>query len=246
MKQAFASSRCLGGTMVWAIDQANQKSAVGLPPAIRSSASGSTTPPSYDNGTASNCPSTIQVTANTTTCPSLIAASSGNFTSAQLTAWNPTLFKSCSDLKPGTKLCTSPPGGWYTLAPPPPPPDAAAAAANNTSAPAEAALKTQPGIAPNCKTFATAAAGDTCIAFAAANDIEPSQLYNWNPVLGADGSDCATKLWAGESYCVGTTTAAAADESSVGGGGVASTTTSSLAAKRSAHLGAHKHSHVRH
>jgi len=235
MKQDFASSRCLGGTMVWAMDQANQKSAVGLPPAIRSSTSDSTTPPlSYGNGSSSACPSTIQVTANTTTCSSLIASSSGNFTSAQLTSWNPNLFKSCSDLKPGTKLCTSPPGGWYILAPPPPPPDAAASAANNTSAPAEPTLKTQPGIAPNCKTFATAAAGDTCIAFAAANDIEPAQLYTWNPVLGVDGSDCATKLWAGESYCVGTTAAAAA------------MTGSSLAAKRSAHLGAHKHSHVRH
>jgi GH18 family chitinase len=244
MKQEFAGSRCLGGTMVWAMDQANQKSAVGLPPAIRSPTSDSTSPPSYDNGTPSTCPDQVTVTPNTTTCASLIAASpSGNFTAAQLSFWNPTLFKSCSDLKPGTKLCTSPPGGWYTLAPPPPPPFAAPAA-NSTSA-AEPALKTQPGIAPDCKTFATAKAGDTCVALAAANGIEPRQLYDLNPVLGVDGADCAQKLWAGESYCVGTDAAAAAagTGASVGKNG----TSSSLAAKkRSVHLGGHKHGHVRH
>lgn len=37
-----------------------------------------------------------------------------------------------------------------------------------------------------------------------ANNIAPSQLYAWNPVLGADGSACSTALWAEESYCVGT------------------------------------------
>jgi GH18 family chitinase len=237
MKQDFASSRCLGGTMVWAMDQADQKTSVGLPPAIRSPASDSTTPPSYDNGASSTCPSQVTVTPNTTTCASLITASSGNFTSAQLSFWNPTLFKSCSDLKPGTELCTSPPGGWYVLAPPPPPPFAIPAA-NSTSA-AEPALKTQPGIAADCKKFATAKAGDTCVALAAANGIEPSQLYDLNPVLGVDGADCATKLWAGESYCVGTGTGA----SSAGN----ETSSSSLAAKkRSVHLGGHKHGHVRH
>jgi GH18 family chitinase len=236
MKQDFASSRCLGGTMVWAMDQANQKTAVGLPPAIRSSESDSTTLPSYDNGTPSTCPSQVTVTPNTTTCASLIAASSGNFTSAQLSFWNPTLFKSCSDLKPGTELCTSPLGGWYTLAPPPPPPFAAPAA-NSTSS-TEPALETQPGIAPNCTTFALARAGDTCVALAAANGIEPSQLYDLNPVLGADGADCATKLWAGESYCVGTGASSVGNETS---------SSPSLAAKkRSVHLGGHKHGHVRH
>jgi GH18 family chitinase len=247
MKQAFASSRCLGGTMVWAMDQADQKSSCGLPPAIRPSASYSTTPPSYGNGTSSsNCTTQVTVTPKTTTCPSLIASTSGNFTAAQLTAWNPLLFKSCSDLKPGTKLCTSPPGGWYVLAKPPIAPSnsnsASATSASNSTSSAPPALKTQAGISPDCETFKTAKAGDTCFAFAAANKIEPAQLYEWNPVLGVDGSECATKFWAEESYCVGTTTSAAG-ASSAGG---ASSSASSLAAKRSVHLGSHRHGHVRH
>jgi GH18 family chitinase/LysM repeat protein len=255
MKQAFASSRCLGGTMVWAMDEADQKDACGLPPAIRSSPSDySAPPPSYGNTTSSsNCTSQVTVTPNTTTCPSLIAASHGNYTSAQLQAWNPTLFKSCSDLKPGTKLCTSPPGGWYVLAPPPiAPSNTNSASTNPSDSDSDSASppppKTQPGIASDCKTFATAKAGDTCFAFAAANKIEAAQLYEWNPVLGKDGSECATKFWAEESYCVGTTGGAA---NGTGGGGASSssastTTTSSLAAKRSVHLGSHRHGHVRH
>lgn len=251
MKQAFASSRCLGGTMVWAMDQADQKTACSLPPANRPLTSDPTTRPNTGYGTVSNCSSTVKVTTNTTTCASLIAASSANFTAAQLTAWNPTLFKSCSDLKPGTKLCTSPPRGWYVLAPPPPPPLAVPSGTNSTTPPSEFTSpppNTQPGISPDCKTFATAKAGDTCNSFAAANNIEPAQLYTWNPVLGADGSNCATELWAEESYCVGTTNTAAAANNTRGGGASSSsaTTSSSPAAKRSVHLGAHKHRHGGH
>jgi chitinase len=237
MKQAFASSRCLGGTMVWAMDQANQKSACGLPPALRPSTTDSTTPPNsgYD-GTLSKCRSQIQVTSNTTTtCSSIVAASSGNFSTAQLNAWNPGLVKSqsCSALEPGTNLCTSPPGGWYILARPPiaSPNGAANTTASASSSAASLPPKTQPGISPDCKTFATATAGDTCISFAAANNIEPAQLYLWNPVLGTDGSACATSLWAEESYCVGTATE-----------GAPTTTPSSSA--RNFHLASHKHRHV--
>lgn len=42
MKRGFAGSRCLGGTMVWAMDQANQESACGLPAALRPSGSNET------------------------------------------------------------------------------------------------------------------------------------------------------------------------------------------------------------
>jgi chitinase len=36
LKRKFANERCLGGTMVWAMDRADQKSACGLPEAVRS------------------------------------------------------------------------------------------------------------------------------------------------------------------------------------------------------------------
>lgn len=34
-------------------------------------------------------------------------------------------------------------------------------------------------------------------------DITLAQLYSWNPVLGANGENCATDFWAEEGYCVG-------------------------------------------
>lgn len=60
LKRTFAGSRCLGGTMVWAMDQANQKSACGLPAAVRPSGSNSTTGAAgQGNGTASCAGQTI-------------------------------------------------------------------------------------------------------------------------------------------------------------------------------------------
>jgi LysM repeat protein len=102
----------------------------------------------------------------------------------------------------GQSICVSPPGGWYVLAPPPP---AAVATGANASATASASgpSKTQAGIAADCNSYATAAAGDTCIKFATAHGIETAQLYAWNPVLGANGSACATSFWADENYCIG-------------------------------------------
>jgi hypothetical protein len=173
LKQAFASKRCLGGTMVWAMDQADQKSACGLPEAVRPEGTISSAPPTgYGNGTAA------------TDCASIIASEGSNFTSAQLKACNPQIV-SWDPVTSGQNICVSPPGGWYVLAPPPP--LAATAAGANASATASASgpSKTQAVIASNCNSFATAAAGDTCIRFAAAHGIETAQLYAWNPVLGA-------------------------------------------------------------
>jgi LysM repeat protein len=201
LKQAFASKRCLGGTMVWAMDQADQKSACGLPEAVRPEGTNSSAPPAgYGNGTtASNC--TLMQASGNTTCASIIASPGSNFTSAQLKAWNPQI-ASWDPVTTGQSICVSPPGGWYVLAPPPP---AAVATGANASATASASgpSKTQAGIAADCNSYATAAAGDTCIKFATAHGIETAQLYAWNPVLGANGSACATSFWADENYCIG-------------------------------------------
>jgi LysM repeat protein len=207
LKQAFASKRCLGGTMVWAMDQADQKSACALPEAVRPDATNSSAPPAgYGNGTAAADCTQMQASGNTT-CASIIALPSSNFTSAQLKAWNPQI-ASWDPVTPGQSICVSPPGGWYVLAPPPP--LAATAAGTNASATASASgpSKTQAGIAADCNFYATAAAGDTCIRFAAAHGIETAQLYAWNPVLGENGSACATSFWAEENYCIGVSSSA--------------------------------------
>lgn len=63
---------------------------------------------------------------------------------------------------------------------------------------------TQTGITTQCTKYAQAKAGETCVQFAAANNVATDQLYAWNGVLGSTGENCATQFWAGEWYCVGT------------------------------------------
>lgn len=79
-------------------------------------------------------------------------------------------------------------------------------ATTTTTTPVAAPGPTQSGIPASCKSFAEAASGDTCSGFASANGITTAQLYAWNPVLGANGENCATSFWANEWYCVGVTT----------------------------------------
>ncbi|KAK0117167.1 hypothetical protein ONS96_013000 [Cadophora gregata f. sp. sojae] len=62
---------------------------------------------------------------------------------------------------------------------------------------------TQSGIISTCNKFNNAVTGDTCSAFATSNKITTAQLYLWNPVLGPNGENCATKFQANVDYCVG-------------------------------------------
>ncbi|KAI1779298.1 hypothetical protein F4818DRAFT_246243 [Hypoxylon cercidicola] len=62
---------------------------------------------------------------------------------------------------------------------------------------------TQTGIVATCDKFAETQSGDGCESFAARNNITPAQLYEWNSVLGVDGTNCDTMLWGEEWYCVG-------------------------------------------
>jgi LysM repeat protein len=78
------------------------------------------------------------------------------------------------------------------------------------------ANEVQAGISPACTSFATAVEGDTCIKFAEANGIKPEQLYDWNPVLGAHGANCATSFWADTSYCIGAGSSSEPLSSSIG------------------------------
>lgn len=62
---------------------------------------------------------------------------------------------------------------------------------------------TQAGIVSTCNRFASPQAGAGCSDFAIAHSITPAQLYAWNTVLGPNGENCATQLWVGEFYCIG-------------------------------------------
>ena len=73
----------------------------------------------------------------------------------------------------------------------------------SSTAPITKPTQTQSGIDPNCNKFAT---GASCWEIANSAGIELSQLYGWNTVLGANGENCGTQIWAGYYYCVGTAT----------------------------------------
>lgn len=62
--------------------------------------------------------------------------------------------------------------------------------------------------------------GDDCSTFATNNSITTSELYAWNPIVGAHGENCTSQFWAGYYYCVGTTS----------GGSTTSTVSSTLSA----------------
>ncbi|KAJ9138372.1 Carbohydrate-binding module family 50 protein [Pleurostoma richardsiae] len=79
----------------------------------------------------------------------------------------------------------------------------ATATATTTSVGVTAPGPTQSGIISTCNKFAESIPGKGCYDFAVAEGITPAQLYAWNPVLGANGENCGTEMWADEYYCVG-------------------------------------------
>lgn len=65
---------------------------------------------------------------------------------------------------------------------------------------------TQMGITASCNKFAKAASGVRWTDFAMQNGVTTAQLYQWNTVMGTDGANCNTMVWAGEWYCIGVLT----------------------------------------
>jgi LysM repeat protein len=192
LKQKFANERCLGGTMVWAMGQADQSSACGLPKTVRPSSASNSSTCGADSTAPANC-TLLPISDNNTACSSILASTNSNFTYAQLKAWNPQV-TSWEPLAAGQSICVSPPGGWYVLAQPSlMAPNGTASSANaSTSTSGDAPSKTQAGIASACNLFATAVDGDTCIKFAETHGLKPEQLYEWNPVLRTEGANCTT------------------------------------------------------
>ncbi|KAL8738008.1 MAG: hypothetical protein Q9181_001147 [Wetmoreana brouardii] len=181
--------------------------------------------------------SLIQVPAGAT-CDSISSGFSNNITNIQLLTWNPNIIGLCDLLQEGQYICQGAPGGSY-IPPPNPTGDTNAGGQERggpggadptgitgtqtilvTStplgqAPTAAPAPTQAGIAPDCNSYAKAISGDYCQKFAQNNNITPDELYAWNTVLGAGGSNCTTQFYANYYYCVGVT----------GGGGGSPTTT---------------------
>ncbi|KAM7192192.1 lysM domain-containing protein-like protein [Rhypophila sp. PSN 637] len=154
----------------------------------------------------------------TTTCENLAASfstSSLNITTTQFLTWNPTINGFCDALVPGDYICKSPPGGSYIPTPPAANSSASEAgqsrgggnsAGSNPNGPGDAGpqggLPRQAGIVAGCTAFQTPASGVGCFDFATGNGITPTQLYTWNPVLGAHGENCTTQFWLGYAYCI--------------------------------------------
>lgn len=78
-------------------------------------------------------------------------------------------------------------------------------AARSTSPPSPSPTQ-EHSIARNCNSYDKVSAGDGCSSFATDHKITPDQLYNWNSVLGINGTGCRTLLEVGLCYCTSVTT----------------------------------------
>lgn len=116
MKLVYARSLCLGGAMVWAMDQADQKTSCGLSKAVRLTYKNDTTASAFSANGMQICE--LATVSNVTTCEDM-ARFIGNATVTQFKAWNLAIGGSCDNLTVGEQVCVSPPGGWYVIAPPP-------------------------------------------------------------------------------------------------------------------------------
>jgi LysM repeat protein len=125
-------------------------------------------------------------------------ASDNGITLDQLYAWNSILGtngENCgTQFQAGYDYCIGVSGASTTSNP--------TSTTQASSATTSLAYPTQSGLASNCNKFQNAVAGDYCSKFASDNGITTAQLYAWNPVLGANGENCNTKLQAGVDYCV--------------------------------------------
>jgi hypothetical protein len=155
-------------------------------PVTTTPASQVTVPGPTQTGIAANC-NKFAMAPKDDNCPNF--AKTNGITTDQLYTWN-------TILGPNGENCNSLFWGqeYYCVGVAPP------------SAPVTAPGPTQSGIASNCNKFAQAQKDDGCSVFASRNQISPTQLYNWNPVLGIDGANCGSSLWKDEWYCVGVDT----------------------------------------
>jgi LysM repeat protein len=130
-------------------------------------------------------------------------ASNNDITTAELYQWNPVLGQNganCSlAFQANTYYCVGAPSSTTptTTAP------------STTSTAPSTPSPVQTGIDPQCTKYAEAQSGDYCSKFASDNSISTTELYEWNPILGSDGSQCNTEFQANTYYCVGAPTSTA-------------------------------------
>ncbi|KAI1505940.1 LysM domain-containing protein [Biscogniauxia marginata] len=130
-----------------------------------------------------------------------------DLTLAQFYEYNPEVGPDCSQLWPNYAYCTSTdpnpddePGQSSSTA------STTQPVSTTTSAPTPTATapgQTQSGQAENCNKWVIAQSGDSCWAIADRTGIDLEDLYDWNTVLGKDGSECGTMIWPDYWYCVG-------------------------------------------
>ena len=155
-----------------------------------------------------------------------ISTVNNNVTVTQFTIWNPNLLGLCDQLVAGQYACISAPGGTY-ISPPASNSstdagsqergggDGGGTATGSGSAAGggrnativdvggPAPSPTQSGIAPACTEYAQAQSGDGCYSLATLWQISQQNLYAWNTVLGPNGEQCSTQLFASYWYCIG-------------------------------------------
>ena len=61
---------------------------------------------------------------------------------------------------------------------------------------------TQSGITPLCTEYTMASPGDGCYSLTQLWRISEEVFFAWNTILGLDGVDCSTKLFANYYYCI--------------------------------------------
>ncbi|KAI4233605.1 MAG: hypothetical protein LQ349_004318 [Xanthoria aureola] len=124
-------------------------------------------------------------------------AQANSITPDQLYAWNNILGSGGSNCSiqffANYYYCVGVSGGTATSSLPPAP------TTTSTTAPSP----TQTGIPSYCNKYGQAQPGTSCSAFASSNQVSPNDLYAWNPILGASGTNCNTQLFAGYYYCTG-------------------------------------------
>ncbi|KAJ0327515.1 hypothetical protein COL5a_005895 [Colletotrichum fioriniae] len=139
-----------------------------------------------------------------------VFASRNNITTAQLYAWNSVLGangENCAgSMWADEYYCVGVSGSSSAVATTQA--TTATAAVSTTATQVTAPGPTQTGIVSSCSKFAKAPSGVVCGDFASSNSISTDQLYAWNTVLGTNGENCASSMWANEYYCVGITVAA--------------------------------------
>ncbi|PVH83798.1 carbohydrate-binding module family 50 protein [Cadophora sp. DSE1049] len=174
-------------------------------PTIARSPTGAATPSPVQSGIDPQCTTYAEALSGTYYTK---FATDNNITPAQLYVWNPILGVdgvSCNaQLQANTYYCVGAPFSSTTTAIHASTSSKTTAIATKTSVTAPGPTRT--GITAKCNAFAEAVSGDGCWSFANEHGITTDELYAWNFILGSEGENCATQLWAGNYYCVGVST----------------------------------------